>query len=346
MKLAIWGTGSAAKTFLDKLDAKHEIVTIVDNDQSRHGTLFYGVFVQSPIVLKKNDYDVLIIASNYYREIKKQISSDDLCHFSKLYSLKENIAHCSQLTTTPHHSCKCPPEMIEKIDDRRWFHAIELVPGCYSPGDCFPDLHFIEYPQTQDLTNKKVLDIGAWDGGYTFMAEKRGGQVTAYDIQDPNHSGFNIAKAYLGSKARHIMGSVYDLSPDQHGIYDVVYYFGVFYHLFDPVRAFCNINRVLDNGGLMLFEGAILDFAYNVDKAWIPLKHEMAPYTSVPLTYYTSKDYWNDWSTWFVPNLKCLQEWIISAGFEVLEIKTIEATSRGYGLAKKTGVPMPEHELL
>lgn len=346
MKLAIWGTGSAAKNFIDELDAKHEVVTIVDNNQSKHGNLFYGVSVQSPIALKKNDYDFLIIASNYYKEIKKQILSDGLCHSPKLYSLKENIVRCSQFTTKPHHSCKCPVEILEKTDNRRWFHAIELLPGCYSPGPCFPDERFIEYPQTQDLTNKTVLDIGAWDGGYTFMAEKRGGQLTAYDIQDPCHSGFNIAKECLGSDARHIMGSVYDLSPDQHGTYDVVYYFGVFYHLFNPVKAFCNINRVLDNGGLMLFEGAILDFAYNVDKTWVSLKNEMASYTSIPLTYYTSKDYWNDWSTWFVPNLKCLQEWIISAGFEVLEIKAIEATSRGYGIAKKIGAPMLEHEIL
>lgn len=345
MKLAIWGTGSAADSFLDKLDAKHEIVIVVDNNEAIHGTLFYGIPVQPPNALKKDNYDCLIIASNYYKEIKKQIESDGLCHFSKLYSLKENVVRCSQFTTTPHHSCKCPAQVLEKIDDRRWFHAIELVPGCFTPG-YIPDVRFIDYPQTQDLTDKKVLDIGAWDGGYTFMAEKRGSQVTAYDIQDPDHSGFNIAKEYLGSDAGHIMGSVYDLNPDQHGTYDVVYYFGVFYHLFDPVKAFCNINRVLDNGGLMLFEGAILDFAYNVDKTWAPHQHEMAPYTMVPLTYYTSKDYWNDWSTWFVPNLKCLQEWIISAGFEVLEIKTIEETSRGYGLARKISDPMLEHEIL
>ena len=346
MKLAIWGTGSAAKGYLDKINPKHEIVTIVDNDQSRHGTIFYDISVQTPRVLTKDDYDFLIIASLYYEDIKQQILSEGLCHASKVLTLVENVVRCSQFSTTPHRSCNCPPDILEMVDDRRWYHAIELLPGCFSPGPCFPKVSFIEYPQTIDLSNKKVLDIGAWDGGYSFMAEKRGAQVTAYDIQDPNKSGFNIAKKLLGAKARHIKGSVYDLNPDQHGVYDVVFYFGVFYHLFDPVKSFCNINRALNNGGLLLFEGAILDFAYNVDKTWVPLTQEMAHYTSIPLTYYTSQEYWNDWSTWFVPNLKCLEEWIISAGFEVLEMKTIESNSRGYGIAKKIREPLMEHEVL
>jgi len=269
-----------------------------------------------------------------------------LCPSRKMFSVQGNIIRASQFTTKPHRSCSCPQEIVEKIDSGRWYHAIEIQPGCFTPGKVRPKTRFVDYPQTSCLADKKVLDIGAWDGGYTFLMEQRGAEVTAFDIQDPSSSGFNRAKEILGSKAKHILGSVYDLDPLRHGTYDIVLFFGVFYHLFDPVRALFNINRVLKEGGILLFEGAILDYAYNVDETWRPMLGNMEAYTTVPLSYYTSKTYWNDWSTWYVPNKLCLQEWIRSAGFEVTTMNAIERNSRGYGLATKIGDPMFEHEVL
>lgn len=346
MNLVIWGAGGCAEEYLRILAPEHRVVAVVDNNAARHGTAFHGIPVHPPRVLPSLDYDVLVIASIYMDEIMQQIEEQQLCAGCKVLSVHRNPVRSSMLTTEPHHSSTCPTDLLERMDNRRWFHKIEVAPGCFTPGTTPGFTEFLDYPQTQDLTGKRVLDIGAWDGVYTVMAERRGASVTAYDIQDPDHSGFNIVRELTNSKAQHIVGSVYDLDPQRHGMYDVVMYFGVFYHLFDPVRAFCNINRVLQDGGIMLFEGAILDHAYAVDATWQPLQDKMEAYTSLPLTYYTTKQYWNDWSTWFVPNLLCLQEWIVSAGFEVCSMRTFENTSRGFGLARKVRPPLSEHEVL
>jgi tRNA (mo5U34)-methyltransferase len=331
-----------------QLDPSHTVVAIVDNNPAAQGTARDGIPIHPPKDLPRlGPYDFLVIASTYSRSIQAQIESEGLAPPDKVLSVYQTPVRASRLTTRPHPANAYSPELLARIDNRRWYHVIEVQPGCHTPGNVLPQACFLDYPQVRDLTGKRVLDIGAWDGGYTFLAEGRGASVTAYDIQDPDYSGFNTAKDMLGSKANHILGSVYDLNREQHGAYDVVLYFGVFYHLFDPLRAFCAINSVLDAGGYMLFEGAILDHAYNVDATWQPMRDAMEPYTKFPLTYYTSKTYWNnDQSTWFVPNMACLREWIVSAGFEVLETGVIESISRGYGLARKVRSPLPEHEVL
>jgi 2-polyprenyl-3-methyl-5-hydroxy-6-metoxy-1,4-benzoquinol methylase len=54
------------------------------------------------------------------------------------------------------------------------------------------------------------LDIGAWDGPFTFELERRGAQVTALDIQDPDVTVFNAVKEIKNSSATYVCGSVYD----------------------------------------------------------------------------------------------------------------------------------------
>ena len=346
MKLVLWGTGGCASSFISTLGDGNETTAFIDNNTDKQGTTFHGAPVLSPESLPALDFDVLIIASTYEPQIRAQILDENLVAPEKILGIYKNPVRCSKFTTAPHPSLALPEELLRKVDNRRWYHSIEIHPGGFTPGPCRPAEKFLDYPQTRDLTGKKVLDIGAWDGGYTFMAEKRGADVTAFDIQDPDYSGFNFVKKCLDSNAKHILGSVYDLDPKKHGTYDVVLYFGVFYHLFDPIKAFCNINNVLKDDGIMLFEGDVLDHAYNVDEQFSGMKDDMSPYTSIPVSYYAKGKYRNDLSTWFVPNMLCLKEWITSAGFDVLSTDMIETISRGYGIAQKISPPLAEHEIL
>ena len=55
-----------------------------------------------------------------------------------------------------------------------WWHTIDLGHGVVTPG---VDPSAARLPQIRfpiDLTNKTVLDIGAWDGFFSFEAERRG----------------------------------------------------------------------------------------------------------------------------------------------------------------------------
>ena len=81
-----------------------------------------------------------------------------------------------------------------------------------------------------DLTGKRVLEVGSWDGPLAFECEARGAIVTAMDIQDPARTGFNVAREILGSKVSYVQGSVYDAARLLKGTFDYIFFLGVFYH--------------------------------------------------------------------------------------------------------------------
>ena len=51
-----------------------------------------------------------------------------------------------------------------------WYHKIELPGGVVTPG--WAPLDAESYRVPADLTGKRVLDVGAWDGYWTFEAMK------------------------------------------------------------------------------------------------------------------------------------------------------------------------------
>lgn len=53
-----------------------------------------------------------------------------------------------------------------------WYHKIELPYGIVTPG--WAPIDSSAYRIPADLTGKYILDIGAWDGYWTFEALKRG----------------------------------------------------------------------------------------------------------------------------------------------------------------------------
>ncbi|MEQ1740536.1 MAG: hypothetical protein ABL884_11595 [Methyloglobulus sp.] len=92
------------------------------------------------------------------------------------------------------------------------------------------------------FAGKTVLDIGAWDGYYSFFAEKMGAkQVLATDYfcwGGPGwgtKKGFDLAHRILDSKVESKEIDVPDISPETVGIYDVVMFLGVLYHMPNPL---------------------------------------------------------------------------------------------------------------
>lgn len=136
-------------------------------------------------------------------------------------------------------------EQTEAMRAIRWFHRIQLDPQTITPGEC-PHTAAdatARFGIPEDLAGKTVLDIGAWDGLFSFEAERRGARVTALDTTFENGGnwggtrGFEFARRHLGSRVQFTPGSVFDLDPAVHGQFDYVFFFGVLYHLTDPVAA-------------------------------------------------------------------------------------------------------------
>src|ERR1700722_7963609 len=128
--------------------------------------------------------------------------------------------------------------LIGRLNELGWYHSIELPDGQVIPG-----LQTLEqlrtridrFPLPADLTGKRVLDIGAWDGWFTFEMERRGASVLAGD--SARQETFFEAKKLLNSKAEYLVEDHCYLIPQEVGYFDIVLFFGVLYHLKHPLLA-------------------------------------------------------------------------------------------------------------
>jgi len=143
------------------------------------------------------------------------------------------------------------PELKAKVESLDWWHTIDLGDGIVTPGiDNSPrKLRRLHLPS--DMTGKSVLDIGAWDGFFSFEAESRGAsRVLAVDSYAWNGStwgskrGFELARETLGSKVEDKEIEVLDLSPATVGTFDIVLFLGVLYHMRYPLLALQKIAGV------------------------------------------------------------------------------------------------------
>ncbi len=65
-----------------------------------------------------------------------------------------------------------PETLPERVKRIRWFHTIDLGGGIVTPGiekTTAEKLEYIGLPE--DLSGKTVLDVGAWDGFFSFECE-------------------------------------------------------------------------------------------------------------------------------------------------------------------------------
>jgi tRNA (mo5U34)-methyltransferase len=141
------------------------------------------------------------------------------------------------------------------VEEIRWWHQVPLRDGRITPGEI--PVYRLEHRylfDTLDFEGKSVLDIGCWDGYFSFMAERRGAtRVVALD--DPDFrwgglAGFNFLHDHFQSGVEWARGTVYRL-PDE--MFDIVLCYGVLYHLSDPLLA--AINCFQRSRSLVLFEG-------------------------------------------------------------------------------------------
>ena len=64
----------------------------------------------------------------------------------------------------------------DRVKQIRWFHTIDLGDGIITPGIEQATAWKLSYtgPFSEDLSGETVLDVGAWDGFFSFECERRG----------------------------------------------------------------------------------------------------------------------------------------------------------------------------
>ena len=202
-----------------------------------------------------------------------------------------------------------------RVNSRPWYHIMELAPGLSTPGIYDPRQHLEEMGFPRDLRGKTVLDIGTYDGFFSFEAERRGARaVLAVDRHPADHCGFALAHEILGSRVEYREASVYDLTPEAFGSFDVVIFPGVFYHLRHPLLALDRIHSVCRE--YMFLETHVLDSAFLHDGRRMPLD-ELHPALSASaiLQFYADDELNGDRSNWFAATVRCVELMVRNAGF-------------------------------
>jgi tRNA (mo5U34)-methyltransferase len=149
----------------------------------------------------------------------------------------------------------------QEVDQIAWFHQIDLGGGVVTPGSDATAEKLATIGLPEDLTGRSVLDIGAWDGAFSFEAERRGAKrvlaTDSYIWQGRNwgsKAGFEFARSALGSRVEDRLLDVMDLDPADVGTFDVVLFLGVLYHLRDPWAGLARVASVTAPGGLVVVE--------------------------------------------------------------------------------------------
>lgn len=200
---------------------------------------------------------------------------------------------------------------MSKKDIIKWYHQIEISPGILTPGECChgdpSDDYFTKrFGLYTNFEGRTVLDVGAWDGLFSFEAEKRGAShVLAIDIPQEDGGnwggtkGFEAAKTLLKSTVEYKNCNVYNLDTLKQ-TFNTVFFFGVLNHLENPLHALKQIANVTED--VCLIECDFLKDDPKVNKPLFELRNR------------SQTDYY------FVPNLKGLIDLVICAGFSSKEI--------------------------
>jgi len=164
--------------------------------------------------------------------------------------------------------------VLERIAPINWYHTIEVGSGVVTPGMFDHRAYLQHYPIPERLDGMRVLDVATYDGFWAFEFERRGAaEVVAIDIETfgdldlppakraamgPDElarkvgAGFALASELRQSQVRRVICSVYDLSPEQLGKFDLVMCGSLLLHLRDPLRALQGIRSVTGGTGIFV----------------------------------------------------------------------------------------------
>lgn len=227
---------------------------------------------------------------------------------------------------------------------REWYHSIELAPGVVTPGrvplgEWQAELLDLRLP---DLAGKSVLDIGAYDGFFSFAAERLGAsRVVALDhyvwstdmaaymsewreargtgralppphesrhwrpAELPGRAPFDAARALLGSRVEPVVGDFMTMDLEPLGRFDVVLFLGVLYHLQVPLAAVQRLAAVTRPGGTAVIE---------TEATEIPGAGRRAL-----CEFFPGQELNHDATNWWAPNAEALKGMCRVAGFAGVE---------------------------
>lgn len=220
-----------------------------------------------------------------------------------------------------------------------WYHSIELAPGIVTPGRA--PLEFwnrtVEKLQLPDLHGKSVLDIGAYDGFFSFAVESLGADrvvaldehVWATDMaaylaewreakargvamapprasphwrphEMPGRRPFDAAREIFGSKVEPVVGNFMTMDLTALGRFDVVLFLGILYHMEEPLPAIRRVASLLKPGGFLGIETEAVELLGAPDVAFFE--------------FFPGNELNNDAGNWWAPNARGIEGLVSAVG--------------------------------
>ena len=267
-----------------------------------------------------------------------------------------------------------PAELQAQADSFAWFHSIDLGHGVKTKG-LSEERRALTERQLPDFSGRSVLDIGAWDGYYSFLAERGGAsRVVALDhyawgvnmpardqywhecreagaLPDhtrdttdfwqpdlPGRRGFDFAHSTLGSNVEAVVADFTTVDIGSLGAFDIVLYLGVLYHMKEPLTCLERVRAVTRTVAV------IETVAMRIPGAG---RHGL-------LGFHAGGDLNRDYGNWFVPNIEALEALALAAGFTRIEVvqgppperpeSVLHAVRRRFG--PRRGEPIEEYRAI
>lgn len=203
-----------------------------------------------------------------------------------------------------------------KLNNIRLFHSFMNKDGSIISGMTgMPTQNHLSSFIPQDLKGLSVLDIGTFDGYYSFLCESRGAsRVVAIDSEehdlafdrmgvhhDSGCAGFMAIKEllYPDSKVIYHTMNVYDVG-QLNEKFDIVLFMGVYYHTKHPLLAFEKCHSVTK--GTILVEGLV------------------NPKQDMSMDFIEGAEMNGDPTNWWNPSFPCLLAMMRVAGFKNIEV--------------------------
>ncbi len=226
-----------------------------------------------------------------------------------------------------------------KDQNIRFYMKIRLPDGSYTDGK----IDYNDHPTLLGLSQLswndfRVLDVAANDGFWSFWSEQAGSQdvlaidIDSFEYYDWGHSGcppelipksdsnthpsqwtdagagFWYLHRVFNSNVKRECLSTYDLDLNKHGTFDVIFHYGLLYHLRHPLLALDTLRKVCS--GILVLETHMVNFLGDLP---------------------ASLFYWDDvliaHTNWTGPSEGSIVTWLKSAGFPHIFSKVINRNS-------------------
>jgi tRNA (mo5U34)-methyltransferase len=200
-------------------------------------------------------------------------------------------------------------DIADRLAEKGWFHSFELPGGARIDGCISLEAlreRYARFPIPEVLRGKRVLDIGAWDGWFSFEAERRGASVTAVDCVDL--ASFRQIHRTLNSQAAYRTLDLYDLPDAGLGQFDIVLFLGLLYHLKHPLLALEIVCGLTD-------EVALVDSFVTDGGTWQEHREDLPS-----LEFYETDELAGQLDNWFGPSVACLLAMCRAAGFARVDL--------------------------